>query len=130
MSVIKGLEWTFNTQAEKYEKIRPGYVPELYEDIFKLVHLNANSNVMEIGIGGGQATLPILMSGYKLTAVEYGVNLAKICSEKFRDYTNFSTVVSKFEDSFFESNSYDLIFSASAFHWIPEKIGFLKFLIY
>lgn len=33
MSIIKGLEWTFNTQAEKYEKMRPSYVPKLYEDI-------------------------------------------------------------------------------------------------
>ncbi|WP_313577473.1 hypothetical protein [Lacrimispora sp.] len=29
MPVIKGLEWTFNTEAEKYEKMRPGYVPEI-----------------------------------------------------------------------------------------------------
>ena len=126
MSVIKGLEWTFNTQAEKYEKMRPGYVPELYDEIFKSVRLGANSNVMEIGIGGGQATLPILKTGCKLTAVEYGESLAKICCEKFKDYPNFSTVVGKFEDSYFESNSYDLIFSASAFHWIPENIGYLK----
>lgn len=126
MSVIKGLEWTFNTQAEKYEKMRPGYVVELYDDIFKLVNLNSNSNVIEIGIGGGQATLPILKTGCKLTAVEYGENLAKVCCEKFKDYHNFSTVVSKFEDSSFESNLYDLIFSASAFHWVSEEIGYRK----
>lgn len=72
MSVIKGLEWTFNTQAEKYEKMRPGYVAELYDDIFKFVDICANSNVIEIGIGGGRATLPILKTGCRLTAVEYG----------------------------------------------------------
>lgn len=126
MSIIKGLEWTFNTQAEKYEKMRPGYVPELYDDIFKLVELNANSNVIEIGIGGGQATLPVLKKGCKLTAVEYGENLAKVCCEKFKDYSGFSTVVSKFEDSYFESDSCDLIFSASAFHWVPEEMGYSK----
>lgn len=126
MSIMKGLEWTFNTQAEKYEKMRPGYLPELYDDIFKLVDLNANSNVIEIGIGGGQATLPVLKKGCKVTAVEYGENLAKVCCEKFKDYPNFSTVVCTFEDSYFESNSCDLIFSASAFHWIAEEIGYLK----
>lgn len=90
MSVIKGLEWTFNTQAEKYEKMRPGYIFELYKDIFKLVNINEDSNVIEIGIGGGQATLPILKTGCKLTAVEYGENLARVCCEKFIDYPNFS----------------------------------------
>ena len=33
MAVIKGLEWTFDTAAEVYEKMRPGYVEELYRDI-------------------------------------------------------------------------------------------------
>lgn len=126
MSIVKGLEWTFNTQAEKYEKIRPGYVMELYDDIFKLANIDANSNVMEIGIGGGQATLPVLKKGCKVTAVEYGESLAKVCCEKFKDYPKFSTVVGKFEDSSFESNSFDLIFSASAFHWVPEEIGYTK----
>lgn len=126
MSTIKGLEWTFNTQAEKYEKMRPGYVPELYDDILKLVTIDENSNVIEVGIGGGQATLPILKTGCKLTAVEYGENLAKLCCEKFKEYTSFSSITAKFEDAAFKNNSYDLIFSASAFHWVPEEIGYPK----
>ncbi len=126
MPSIKGLEWTFNTEAEKYEKMRPGYVDELYDDIFRSVNINANSNVLEIGIGGGQATLPVLNKGCRVTAVEYGENLAKTCLKKFKDYPNFSTIIGKFEDSCFESNSYDLIFSASAFHWVPEEIGYPK----
>lgn len=36
MAVIKGLEWTFDTVAEVYEKMRPGYVEELYQDIFNI----------------------------------------------------------------------------------------------
>ena len=30
MPIIKGLEWTFDTVAAQYEKLRPEYVPELY----------------------------------------------------------------------------------------------------
>lgn len=126
MSVMKGLEWTFNTQAEKYEKMRPGYVDELYDDIFKLVDIGSNSNVIEIGIGGGQATLPILKTGCRLTAVEYGENLAQVCRKKFKNYPAFSVIVGKFEDVTLEKNFYDLIFSASAFHWVPEEIGYPK----
>lgn len=33
MPVIKGLEWTFDTLAGKYEKLRPGYTEELYKMI-------------------------------------------------------------------------------------------------
>lgn len=126
MSVIQGLEWTFNTVAEKYEKMRPGYVPELYEDIFNYIPVNKKSNVVEVGIGGGQATLPILKTGCNLTAVEYGSELAELCREKFREYPNFSAVTAKFEDFKCDDNTCDLIYSASAFHWIPEEVGYKK----
>lgn len=126
MSVIHGLEWTFNTEAEKYEKMRPGYVPELYEDIFNYIPINKTSNVVEVGIGGGQATLPILKTGCYLTAVEYGSNLAELCRKKFREYPKLSTVTAKFEDFECDDNTCDLIYSASAFHWIPEEVGYKK----
>lgn len=126
MPGIKGLEWTFNTQAERYEKMRPGYVQELYDDIFRLIPIGKNSNVAEIGIGGGQATKPVLDTGCTLTAIEYGDRLAELCRAKFKDYPNFSVITSKFEDCPCESHSCDLIFSASAFHWIPEEIGYPK----
>jgi ubiquinone/menaquinone biosynthesis C-methylase UbiE len=126
MPIIKGLEWTFNTQAQKYEKMRPGYVTELYEDIFNYIPIDKSSNVVEVGIGGGQATLPILKTGCKLTAVEYGANFTELCRVKFKEYPNFSAVTAKFEDFGYENNMCDLIYSASAFHWIPEEIGYTK----
>lgn len=126
MPIIKGLKWTFNTEAKKYEKMRPGYINELYEDIFNYISINKTSNVVEVGIGGGQATLPMLKTGCKLTAVEYGPNLAELCRQKFKEYSNFSVVTKKFEDFEYDNNTYDLIYSASAFHWIPEEIGYSK----
>lgn len=126
MPIIKGLQWTFNTEAERYEKMRPGYVSELYEDIFKYISVDKSSNVVEIGIGGGQATLPILKTGCKLTAVEYGENLAELCRQKFKEFPRFSALTTKFEDFICDNNLYDLIYSASAFHWIPEEIGYTK----
>lgn len=123
-AVIKGLEWTFDTVASTYEKFRPGYVEELYQTIFDYIPINEVSKVVEVGIGGGQATLPILRTGCELTAVECGAHFSELCREKFKDYPKFSVITSKFEDAVFEGNSYDLVFSASAFHWIPEEIGY------
>lgn len=126
MPVIKGLEWTFDTVASTYEKIRPGYVDELYQRIFDYIPISESSNVMEIGIGAAQATLPILQMGCKLTAVEYGEHFLERCRKKFRNYAEFSIITGKFEDVDFKTEAYDLIFSASAFHWIPEQIGYPK----
>ena len=58
--------------------------------------------------------------------MEYGAELASICREKFRDFPNFSAVTGKFEDAALEEGAYDLVYSASAFHWIPEEIGYPK----
>ena len=120
-----GLNWTFDTVADTYEKLRPGYTNELYQAIFEYKLINNMSRVVEIGIGGGQATLPFLQTGCNLTAVDYGENFCEICREKFKDYPNFSAVSGKFEDIDF-NGEYDLIYSASAFHWIPEEIGYKK----
>ena len=126
MSAIKGLEWTFDTVASTYEKFRPGYPDELYKMMFDYVTLNDSCYAAEVGIGGGQATLPILKTGCHLTAVEYGEELAKLCKEKFKEYHNFSVITNKFEDVNFADDTYDLVYSASAFHWIPESIGYTK----
>ena len=126
MSVIKGLEWTFDTAASAYEIFRPGYVDELYKMIFDYITLNESSNAVEVGIGSGQATLPILKTGCRLTAVEYGAELSKLCREKFKDYPNFSVVTNKFENESFSDNMYELVYSATAFHWVPEDIGYAK----
>lgn len=124
MPIIKGLEWTFDTAAQQYEKMRPEYVQELYQDIFAYCPINETSRAVEVGIGGGQATLPILKTGCNVTAVEYGKNFSELCQQKFQDYPNFSVVTSKFEDFPYQSNTYDLIYSASAFHWVPEGIEY------
>ena len=126
MAIIKGLEWTFDTVAATYEKLRPGYSDELYEMIFNYTPINQSSNVVEVGIGGGQATLPILKTGCNLTAVEYGEKFSVLCREKFKTYPNFKVVTDKFELTDFENSAYDLVYSASAFHWVPEEIGYSK----
>lgn len=126
MGDSKGLEWTFDTVAAAYETFRPGYVDELYQRILGYMPIYETSRVVEIGIGGGQATRPILQTGCELTAVEYGEHFSERCREKFKDYPKFSVITSRFEDAAFEENTVDLVFSASAFHWVPEEIGYSK----
>lgn len=126
MPVMKGLEWTFDTVASRYEKLRPGYTDDLYRMLFDYIAIDRSLNVVEVGIGGGQATLPILKTGCTLTAVEYGENFSNLCKEKFKEYKNFSVITEKFENVSFPDVQYDLVYSASAFHWVPEDIGYSK----
>ena len=126
MPMNQGKEWTFNTVADAYEKIRPGYPDELYQALFAYAPLDESRSALEIGIGAGQATPPVLKTGCTLTAVEYGDQLARLCREKFSGYSRFSVITGKFEDAGLPEDSFDLVYSASAFHWVPEEIGYPK----
>lgn len=126
MEKSNGLGWTFDTVAGAYEKLRPGYPEELYETIFDYIPLNESCRAVEVGIGGGQATPPVLRTGCSVTAVEYGTEFSRLCREKFKEYPHFSVITNKFEDTVFPDESVDLVYSASAFHWIPESVGYAK----
>ena len=102
------------------------YVSQLYEDIFNCVQLDHTKKALEIGIGMGQATKPILDTGCALTAVEQDEAMVTICAEAFADVPAFSVVHSKFEDFEGETESFDLIYSASAFHEVDQAAGYTK----
>ena len=69
MSENKGLETTFDTVVSIYDKMRPGYAPELFQKIFEYVSVGEKSRVVEVGSGSGQATLPVLKTGCELIEV-------------------------------------------------------------
>ena len=121
-----GLGGTFDTAVSLYDKMRPGYTGEIYSAIFDYVHIDGSSRVVEVGSGSGQATLPVLKTGCSLTAVEYGENFSGLLRDKFKDYAKFDVVTGKFEDVSLDAGSYDLVFSATAFHWVPEEVGYTK----
>ena len=126
MPVIKGLGWTFDTVADTYEKFRPGYPAALYHALFDYAASASGKQAVEVGIGGGQATLPVLEAGWNVTAVEPGANFCTRCREKFAAYPGFAAIEGKFEDVRLPENSADLIYAASSFHWVPEEIGYSK----
>lgn len=120
------LSLTFNEDAENYDRWRPGYVPKLFERIMSACDPGGTKRALEIGIGTGQATEPILKAGYHVTAVEVGDRLADYTRQKFAAYPNFHVLNMAFEGFAGMPDTYDLVYSATAFHWIPEQIGYLK----
>lgn len=120
------LRLKFDEDAGNYNKWRPTYVPELFEEIIRYCALGKKARALEIGIGTGQATEPILKTGCHVTAIELGENLWRYVRTKFRQLQNFEALhldFVNFEDDF---NAYDLIYSATAFHWIPPEIGYRR----
>jgi ubiquinone/menaquinone biosynthesis C-methylase UbiE len=117
---------TFNEVSNEYDRLRPRYPHELSADLIAYSRLNSTKKAIEIGIGAGQATLPFLNTGCELTAVEIGDKLAQRSREKFATYKHFKVFNQDFESILLDDDSFDLIYSASAFHWIKPEIGFPK----
>ena len=120
------LRLTFNEVPAEYDRLRPRHTDALFRDIIHFSALDATKKALEIGIGTGQATLPFLQTGCTLTAVEIGDQLAEYSRKKFAAFERFQVITQDFESVALEENSFDLVYSASAFHWIPPEIGLPK----
>lgn len=122
------LRSTFNTVARAYDAVRPGYPEALIEDVISLAGLPPDARCLEVGCGTGQATLPFAVRGYHILSLDIGEDMLAVAREKFMPYSNV-----RFQHSAFESwqpgtepDLFDLVFSATAFHWVPPAVGYPK----
>ena len=63
-------ERNFDLTAVDYDRIRPMYADEIYRDIFAYKDIGRDSQVLEIGMGTGKATVPVLDRQCRLTGIE------------------------------------------------------------
>jgi SAM-dependent methyltransferase len=120
------LRSTFDAAAERYDRIRPGYLPDVFDDIERLGGLGPGSRVLEIGCGTGQATVDLAMRGYAVVAVEIGSELAAIASRHLAGFETTDVIVADFERWELPSEPFDAVVSATAFHWIDPEMRFVK----
>ncbi len=120
------LRATFTTVAREYDAVRPGYPEALIEDAVALSGLPPGGRCLEIGCGTGQATLPFARRGYSLLCLDIGAEMLAIAAEKLAAYPNVRFEQVAFEDWQPEPEPFDLVFSATAFHWIPPEVSYAK----
>jgi SAM-dependent methyltransferase len=116
----------FDTVPEQFDKWRPRYCEELFTGLITYAALGPGKSALEVGPGTGQATEPILRTGCAYTAIEPSDVFTGILQRKFGAYPKFQVVNADFETYDFQSGTYDLVYSAAAFQWIPEPIGYPK----
>lgn len=117
---------SFNEDVYNYDKFRPTYPDDLFKAIVSYSKINANSKPLEIGIGTGQATTPFLEMGCNVTAVELGDRLSAFVQKKYAAYPKFRVINADFALVPLERDSFDLIYSATAFHWLPVPESYQK----
>jgi SAM-dependent methyltransferase len=120
------LRATFDSAAELYDRARPGYPPELFDDLADIAGLTPGVRVLEIGSGTGQATLPLAERGFQITAIELGPNLAAVARRKLARFPNVAIVEAAFEDWPLPLEPFDAVVSATAFHWLDPSVRVIR----
>jgi len=119
-------KFVFNDVISDYEIARPGYPIELFNDIIDYSILKSDAKILEIGSGPGQATDYFVKNRYPITGLEIGERQVQYLLYKYFEYNNFNSICSSFEEYDGLKETYDLIFSATAFHWVKPEVGYPK----
>lgn len=120
------LRETFDDVALLYNEARPRYPEELFEALITVAGLSAGAKLLEIGPGTGQATKPFATRGYDIMCIELGSALSEVARHELRNYPNVQIQTGAFEDVQLPLTSFDLVFAATAFHWIDNEVKFTK----
>ncbi len=115
---------SFDQAPYDYERMRPGYPEKLIQDMVELTGIPDSGKILEIGCGTGQATKPMIQRGYRMTCLDIGENLLTIARDKFNG-SNSRFINASFEE-WSPDDTYDLVMSATAWHWIDPSIGYRK----
>ncbi|MFB8138610.1 class I SAM-dependent methyltransferase [Streptomyces parvus] len=116
------LSRTFDDDADLYDRARPGYPAELYDDLADLAGAVPGSRVLEIGCGTGQATVPLAGRGCRITAVEAGPRMAAIARRNLAESPAAEVVTAEFESWPLPAEPFDVVLAATAFHWIDPAV--------
>lgn len=125
MTERESLRDTFDSVAELYESARPSYPAVLFDDLVELTGLERGAGVLEIGCATGKATRPLLEHGFSVVCVERGARLAARARDELAGLSAEIHVAS-FEDWDAEPESFDLVYAATAWHWLDPNVRYRK----
>jgi ubiquinone/menaquinone biosynthesis C-methylase UbiE len=115
----------FDGVAQLYQDTRPSYPAEIVEFLVTTAGVGPGSAVLEVGCGTGQLTQDLARYGFDLTATDIGPEMVATARHRL-DAAAASFQVAAFEDLAAADGSFDLIVSATAFHWIDPEVRFSK----
>ncbi len=120
------LRATFTEDAELYHRARPGYPEALFDELARIAALRPGARILEIGCGTGQATLPMAVRGYRVTAVELGAEMAAVARRHLAGVGDVQVHTATFEAWPLPADPFDLVMAATAFHWIDPAARWHK----
>ena len=94
---LQRLRTTFEEVPELYDRARPTYPAQLFDDLAAIAELPEAARIVELGCGTGQATIPLAERGYRVTCVELGEQLAGAARRRLAVFPAVKVVNAAFE---------------------------------
>jgi SAM-dependent methyltransferase len=119
------LRRTFDSTADVYDTARPSYPDRLFDDLVDLAELRPSDRLLEIGCATGKATRPLLERGFSVLCIEMGRRLAQRARQNLAGFP-VEIHETPFERWESEQGAFDLIYAATAWHWLDPAIRYRK----
>jgi SAM-dependent methyltransferase len=116
----------FNEVPALYDRSRPAYPDELFEDLVAITGITEGSPVLEVGCGTGQATRSLASIGCAVTAVELGPDLAALARHNLAPFPNVEVETSSFEEWDDRGRRFAALVAASSWHWVDPAVGWQR----
>lgn len=110
----------FDAIALAYDRFRPRYPFELFDDIVELGELTESARVLEVGSGTGIATQGLVDKGLDVTALEPAPSMAAIARARLG--TSATIEVTRFED-WDPGEPVQAVAAFNAWHWVQPQVG-------
>lgn len=81
---------------------------------------------MEIGCGTGQLTVPLAERGCEIVAIDLGATTVEMAQRNLRQYPAVDVQQAAFEDWNRPDSPFDMVVSATAFHWLDAGVRVVK----
>jgi SAM-dependent methyltransferase len=120
------LKTTFDSAADLYQDARPEYPEVLFDTLAGLAGLRDGDRLLEVGCATGKATAPLARRGFAITSVELGPELAAAARRNLAAFGQVEVVQAAFEDWPPAGQRYDLVFAATAWHWIDPRVRYRR----
>lgn len=115
----------FGGNTTNYLKYRPPYPNQIFNVLWAEWNHEPGTHTLEIGAGPGLATTRVVELGANpLLVIVPDIRFNPILHAIEGDCTSAMLIINQpFEDVELQPASFDMIFSATAFHWIDRKRG-------
>ena len=116
----------YSPAAQAYDKARPHYPAGLILHVAHFAQLGQHSKTLEVGCEPGTATTAFAEFGCSIICVEPNPDFCELARKNCKQFQKAVINQSSFEEWPLAASAFDIVVSASAFHWIQPEVGYPK----